>query len=375
MKKRLIAFLLACLTLLSFCACGGISRGETEGTTAAEAATTSSAPSALTDAPAETTVPATAAPETTTGQPAETTVPVTTGSPVPPGQPEETASGMPLLWKVSDASGHKLYLFGTMHVGDERSEAVLDRLSPLLETSDALAVEYDEIAYEKNVSEVQKDLSQYLLTDGSIFDYMPDLLRGRAFDLLTQADIFQVPYLKFNLAWWRQLVDSAMLKLFSDLDNDRSMDRLLTQRAYEKNIPVLEVESAGFQATLLNSFDNELYLLLIEESLDSKQTYKAELDREYELWLSGDRKAFWEFVASEEVRDEGKYTERQIAMIEDYLRRLREDRNLTMLDRIVEYLAGNKTVFFAVGAGHMANEKGLVKLLTDAGYTVETAAY
>ena len=69
------------------------------------------------------------------------------------------------------------------------------------------------------------------------------------------------------------------------------------------------------------------------------------------------------------------YTEEQIALIEDYNRRLLDDRNLGMFDRAVEYLGSGQTVFFAVGAAHMANGVGLVQLLTDAGYTVEEVNY
>ena len=44
-------------------------------------------------------------------------------------------------------------------------------------------------------------------------------------------------------------------------------------------------------------------------------------------------------------------------------------------DKAMEYLASGDTVFFAVGAAHMANDAGLVKLLADAGFTVEQISY
>ena len=62
-------------------------------------------------------------------------------------------------------------------------------------------------------------------------------------------------------------------------------------------------------------------------------------------------------------------------MFENYNRALLDDRNLGMRDRAIEYIAGGRTVFFAVGAAHMANDVGLVKLLADAGYTVEAVSY
>ena len=94
-------------------------------------------------------------------------------------------------------------------------------------------------------------------------------------------------------------------------------------------------QSAGFEYVVLDNGDAELIRYLEEED--------------------------------EPMRE---YTEEETAMIEAYNRVMVDDRNLGMLDKAVEYLASGQTVFFAVGAAHMANDIGLVQLLTDAGYTV-----
>ncbi len=302
----------------------------------------------------------------------------TPGETASSAEPDGAPSGMPLLWRVTDPDGHALYLFGTCHVGDENNDAVLERVSSLLETCDALAVEFDVVAYGEDLGQIARDTAQYLLKDGSTAaDYMPEDLYTRACELLDRANMRSAFYDRYNLAWWAQLVDTAMLALYSDLSTDKAMDSMLIERAREKGIPVLEAESGSFQMTLLNSFDDELYLLLIEDTLESGTTYGDDLDELYSLWLSGDRDAFWGYLAGEdeEETDPGKYTDEQIALIEDYDRKLLDDRNLGMRDRAVEYLASGDTVFFAVGAAHMANEIGLVRLLTDAGYTVEEVYY
>ena len=48
-----------------------------------------------------------------------------------------------------------------------------------------------------------------------------------------------------------------------------------------------------------------------------------------------------------------------------------DERNLGMRDRAVEWMQAGDKVFFAVGAGHLVGEAGLVTLLREAGYTVE----
>ncbi len=158
------------------------------------------------------------------------------------------------------------------------------------------------------------------------------------------------------------------------LDTEKAMDSMLITRANSKGIPVLEVESAEFQSSLLNSFTRELYLLIVEDELKKTETADEELNALYSLWLSGDRDALWTYLA-EEDEDDGTWTQAQKDLYEDYSYRLIDERNLGMRDKAEEYLKSGKTVFFAVGSAHMANAQGLVRLLTDAGYSVETVSY
>ncbi len=302
------------------------------------------------------------------------------GSGDPSAQPQATAvpDVSPLLWRVTDNAGHTLYLFGTIHVGDSRNDAVLERVAPVLESCDALAVEFDIIAYSKNTQQMMQDMMQYVLTDGSeVSEYMPPELYQRSYELLEKANTLPALFTRYNLAWWAQLVESAVLTVYTDLDSEKAMDSLLIRRANKKGMPVLDVESSTFQMTLLNSFEDELYLLLIEDQLDNTENLNSQLHELYDLWLSGDKDSFWTYLAGDDDVDaaEGQYTEAQIAMIEDYNRKLLDDRNLGMRDRAIEFLTSGQTVFFAVGAAHMANDVGLVKLLTDAGYTVEEVSY
>ncbi|MBQ6263452.1 MAG: TraB/GumN family protein [Clostridia bacterium] len=352
--RHLTAFVLAALLILSLFACARNTRDET-----ADAITTVE-PSAATE------------PFEDTDGPAATE---TAGS---TEEPEIPVSSVPLMWRVSDAEGHALYLFGTCHAGDERNAGVFERVAPVVASCDALAVEANTVAYVKNVDQMANDMKQYILTDGSaVSDHMPEELYERTYDLLAQAKMHPDLFLKYNLAWWEQLVDEALMTIYSDLDFENAMEDKLINFAYEKEMPVLEVESVPFQMGLLNSFDDELYLILIEDMMENRESYRDDLNELYELWLSGDRDAFWEFLSSEDEEDEDpdKYTEEQIALIEDYDRKLLDDRNLGMRDRAIEYLASGDTVFFAVGAAHMANDIGLVHLLSDAGYTVEEVDY
>lgn len=275
----------------------------------------------------------------------------------------------PLLWKVTDEAGHTLYLFGTMHVGDERSKTVLEKVSPILDGCDALAVEFDVVAYQNDPASSIDSLLPFLLTDGTtIGDHMPADLYERACKLLDDAGLYPSMMQNYNLAMWGQLVESAAIETKSDLGTESAMDVLLINRAYETGLPVLDIESAAFQMTLLNSFDDELYLAQIQTTLDNLDRYGMSLEMMYRAWLSGNRDVFWNIVAQQPAADGSD-------LYADYNARLITARNANMAQAAKACLSGGKTVFFAVGAAHMANETGIVQLLTDAGYTVEEVKY
>lgn len=321
-----------------------------------------------TPAPTEAPVP--------TETPAPTEEPAPAETPAPAEEPDlDPAELHPLLWKVTDPEGHTLYLFGTIHVGDSRNKAVLEKLTPILTSCDALAVEFDVVAYQQDLNAVMDDYKQFLYTDGTtIKDHMPAELYERCTELLGQVGAYSPVMDIYNLGLWSQLTEQAALMTQSSLDAGFAMDSLLINLAYEKQIPVRSVESASFQMGLLNSFSDELYLLLIESVLDGLEEYGANVDRLYATWLSGDYDAVVALL-NEEDEDTADYTEEQLALVADYNRALLDDRNLGMAQVAQSYLAAGDTVFFAVGTAHMVDTLGLVQLLRDAGCTVEQVDY
>ena len=77
-----------------------------------------------------------------------------------------------------------------------------------------------------------------------------------------------------------------------------------------------------------------------------------------------------------EQPDFSEMTEEEKKAYEEYSKALNDDRDALMLEKAKEYIASDETVFFAVGLAHLLdNETGLVKTLTEAGYTVELVEY
>ena len=311
-------------------------------------------------------------PPAETEPPEESTQP-TDAAVTPDYDPEDVT---PAMWKVTDSAGHTMYLFGTIHVGDQRSETAMEKIAPTLDACDALALEFDLKEYERDTQMQMNTVMTFLCPDDTkVTDEMPEELFERCKDLLQDAEIYHNALKSYNLQFWSTLVDQAVLELYTDLSSDYAMDSQLCDRAYDNEQPVISVESAQAQMDLLNSVPDELAIAMIEETLDGTDSYNENLTEMYALWLSGSADELAAFLEDEDEPDPERYSPELIAMAEAYDKAMTADRNDGMFLKAQELLASGQTVFFAVGAAHIIGEHGLVQLLTNAGYTVERYDY
>lgn len=310
--------------------------------------------------------PSTAPAEPTAATVSEATAAAATAA-TAPTQAKNTLS--PLLWKVTGDNGNVLYLFGTIHLGDKRSETVMQQLAATVDACDALAVECDVLAFEQDQDRLTKVVQSMLYTDGT---KTPDHLRAdlyeKAKEYLTEENEYNDVYNYYNLSFWSSLLQQTETDN-SDLHHDYAMDTLLLRRAKDNKQEILEVESVEFQYNMDNSFPDALYNMQIEAFFDERDTYISGLNRLYEAWLKGDEAEIIATMDSDE--DSGDMTEEEIKLAEDYHKALITDRNIGMTEKAEAYLKSGKSVFFAVGEAHMVGDEGIVKQLTDKGYRVE----
>ena len=289
---------------------------------------------------------------------------------------EELAAVHPMLFRVTGEAGQELYLFGTIHVGDRRIGVALNKLLPWLDSCEALAVEFDVIAFENDMAAQMQSMTQFLLTDGSkVSDYMPAETFERASALLQEAGLYPKLMESYKLSMWAQLVEQAALLTRTDYDLEIGMDRALIRHCYDRQMEVRDVESAELQYGLLNSFSDRLNLLLIENTLDSLEDYGAAIDELYAAWLEGDYDNLTAVLKGENEAEEAELSDEQLALLEDYNHQMLTQRNLGMRDKALEWLRAGDKVFFAVGAAHLVDEGGLVELLRAEGCTVEQIVY
>ena len=304
---------------------------------------------------------------------------------LPEEEPETNPT--PLFYHVTGPEGQEMWLFGTIHVGDERTAYLPQEIRDALVSSDALALEYYSKAFDEACEEdedLQDAISDaYYFGDGTTTaDHVDEELYEDALRYLKAVGGYNMNSAYMKPYLWSQQIDNFYLRQGYQLTNDQGVESRLEAIAEENGIEVRDVESGLFQIQMFTSWSDELQSLLLEDALDTDAIANWEGTMElYELWCAGDEEAMREML-SDEV-DTSELTEEELAeyeaqkpYIDEYNKSMSYDRNDGMLEVAIQYLESGETVFFAVGLAHLLNNvNGLVDTLRAAGYTVELVEF
>lgn len=278
-----------------------------------------------------------------------------------------SAGGVPMLWKVQGDKGNVMYLFGSIHAGDKRTDDVLESLSGKLEECDTLAVEYDFVAYEKDETAQLQDIQRMMYTDGTnVKQHMKPELYEKAVNYLKDADCYDELYNDYNLGFWLSLLQQIAVSKTA-FEPSEAMDFKLINYAYEHKLAIAEVESAEFQKSKLNDLSDDLLNLQLQAFFKTKKYYTATLNEMYEAWLSGDAAKLEELTND----DCSWLSDDQKKLLEEYQKAMYTGRNLGMAGKAEELLKSGKNVFFSVSTSHFLGDDGIIKLLENKGYQVE----
>lgn len=282
----------------------------------------------------------------------------------------EPPSVTPLLYKVTDGEGDVLWLFGSIHLGEEYFYPLPAYVTDAFDGADSLAVEFDVLAFEKDYSAQMAVLKPMIYRDGTtISDHISSDLYSRAKEALEELKVYNSMLDYYCPVLWSNMIESA---LYTELgmDADLGIDVHMINRAYDQDKKVLDIESALSQYQMLGSFSLDLQIMLLESALESAEDPSRAADDMEQLvqcWISGDEARLVEILTTETTG----MTDREEALYAEYTEAMMTDRNLHMATFAQNALDSDEEVFLCVGAAHIVGEGGLADLLAQRGYTVE----
>ena len=257
-----------------------------------------------------------------------------------------------LLWKISGNGLNKpSYLFGTIHLTCDTS---LDANTlNALEATEQLYLELD--MDDKSIQ--MQMMKLMMMKDGA---KLSTLLSPEDFKILDE-------FMKKNLNMSAKLFDSFKPFMISSmlfpkmLDcKSQSVESELMKITKEQNEEIFGLEKAEDQ---MKVFDEISYQDQADELL---KTVKDNLEK--------DKKEFQEMITIYQNKD----IEGMLKMMSDSDNKITsENQDILLNDRnknwipIMVKIMKDKPTFFGVGAGHLAGEEGVIKLLRKKGYKVE----
>ncbi|MBR5278536.1 MAG: TraB/GumN family protein [Clostridia bacterium] len=286
------------------------------------------------------------------------------------GCAQEESQISPILYKVTDGEGNHIWLFGSIHIGEDYFYPLPDYVLNAYNQSDALAVELDAVALQQDM-QAQAELAGIMLyTDGTtIKDHISPELYNSARKILEENQQY-IPAMDYYIpAMWSSAIDNITVSKLG-LKTELGIDLHLLNKANEEGKPILEVESAKFQYEMLANYSAELQEFLLTSSVQQGQNpilAKPSYDQMINLWAKGDEAALDSYLNAQSPL----LTAEQKLLMEEYNDALITQRNKNMTKYAMAALQSGKKVFICVGAAHIVGRNAVAQQLKALGYTVE----
>jgi uncharacterized protein YbaP (TraB family) len=260
-----------------------------------------------------------------------------------------------LLWRIETDSA-TCYVFGTIHLADPR---VLDLDRAVRQALLACDAVFTEIPLD---DQSQREVAEALMLpeDTRLQDVLPADLVARIERFLAQRHQQLEPY--SGMKPW--VLASLLTLLDAPQWSGQPLDQKLYGLARQEGKRVGGLETVQEQIDVLDSLSPATAVALVEDTLDLLQSDTDALEDLVQAYLSGDENTILDLVTSYESGTQPE--------VQDYLEKLVFDRNVLLTQRMLERLQQEPRTrfFFAVGAGHLAGDQGVLARLARCGLRV-----
>ncbi|MBI5889210.1 MAG: TraB/GumN family protein [Nitrosomonadales bacterium] len=264
------------------------------------------------------------------------------------------------LWRISK-EGRTSFLYGTIHVARFDWMFPGPRVTQALQATDTLALELDMLD-----ADIQGRMSRGMSSHAGFAVPGPLVERMRK-----QAEAVCIPFAALaSLSPELQITTLTLMDgRWEGLDPAYAIDAVLAGIGHGTNKNVVSLETPESQLQMLQMSGAEETAAFVADGLDDLETGRARksFSRIARVWADGD----FDELSNYEKWCECLDTDSEREM----MRRLLDERNPTLAERIDALHAGGKRVFAAVGSLHMFGPTGLPTLLGKRGYRVERIVF
>jgi uncharacterized protein len=274
-----------------------------------------------------------------------------------PVQPKNAVSGKlskTLLWEIT---GNDLrqpsYLFGTMHVLCAEDAKLSDNLKSIIKKSEKVYFEIDM----DDMAQMMGALKYLRMNDGI---KISDLLTKEEYAKLEahfKKSKSPMPLSMLN-RFKPYFISGLLSEQTMNCQKKNGMEELIMKEAGTHDRPIFGLESVEFQASLFDSIPYEKQAKDLVQYIDSIDNYKQSTLELVDVYRKQDLDKMDTLMRKS---DPG---------MNQYMDLLLYGRNRKWVQQMPTIMR-EATMLFAVGAGHLPGEEGVINLLRKKGYTVK----
>ena len=255
-----------------------------------------------------------------------------------------------LLWRISGKGANPSYLYGTIHIICAEEFSISDSLESAMERAGKLYLELDM----DDPMMMLKTAQLSMLKDGSI----KELAGKERFEKLEKfmKDSIGVPTVLFNRMKPFALM-SLMYSKIPGCSRTESYELKLVEMAKKGKREVVGLETVEEQFAVFDRIPDSTEVRIIMDMIDDFEGQRKQFAEMTQLYRKRDLDGLGALIRSSPG----------MAGMEDVML---VDRNKRWIP-IMEKAMSKDAVVFAVGAGHLPGEEGVIRLLRKAGYKVE----
>lgn len=262
-----------------------------------------------------------------------------------------------LLWRIS---GNGLqtpsYVFGTIHMICADGIQLSDSLTHAIANADAVYLELDM----DNMFEMLGAIRKMKMRGDTT---LADLLSDTDYQLVKTFFKDKGNPVPFSIleTFKPMLAASTLMEAAANCANAVAMEQLIMKEAKHRGKSIKGLESMGYQ---LSIFDSIPYKLQAEQLVAYVKNHKGKEDSQMEM--AELEKAY----KNQDLKKMEQLTREDDMGIARFTDLLLYNRNRNWVAKMQDIMK-EKSFVFAVGAGHLPGDKGVLTLLTKMGYKVE----
>lgn len=266
-----------------------------------------------------------------------------------------------LLWEISGNGLTKpSYLYGTIHMICKEDASLGDSLVAAIQRSDRVYFEVDM----DNLMEMLTALKDFKMRNDTT---LADLLSKEDYEKVKEymeSKSTMLPFSKLE-TYKPMLASSLLMESGIGCEESVAMEQLILEQAKKNGKRVEGLETMSFQASI---FDSIPYKLQAEQLLKyiTEGSSQSQADKQFQEMI--------EAYKAQDIEKLGEFVKEDESGLGNYEDILIYNRNRNWVQKLKK-LMPERSLTVAVGAGHLAGENGVIKLLRKEGYTVKPVKY